>query len=40
MLKGLKWNSPMWLEYREEEKEAKAEANDTQGPWVKQDCTG
>ena len=40
MLKGLKRNSPMWLEYREEEKEAKAEAKDTQGPWVKQDCAG
>lgn len=30
----------MWLEYREEEKEARAEAEDTQRPWVKQDCAG
>lgn len=34
MLKGLKQNSLMWLEYRQEEKEASAEPRNSQGPSV------
>lgn len=30
----------MWLEYRQEEKEAKGDARESQGPWVMQDCAG